>query len=163
LIAGVGIILLLSIVTRNWRNLLLILANLPFALVGGVLAVFLTGGLLSLGGMVGFVTLFGITLRNSILMIAHYEHLVETEGMPWELKTAIKGACDRLIPILMTSLVTGLGILPLALGRDDPGREIQGPMAIVILGGLLTSMALNLLVLPTLALRYGRFETARTN
>jgi Cu/Ag efflux pump CusA len=82
-IAGVGIILLLSIVTRSWRNLLLILANLPFALVGGVLAVFLTGGLLSLGGLVGFVTLFGITLRNSILMIAHYEHLVQTEGMQW--------------------------------------------------------------------------------
>jgi CzcA family heavy metal efflux pump len=161
LIAGVGIILLLSIVTRNWRNLLLILANLPFALVGGVLAVFLTGGLLSLGGMVGFVTLFGITLRNSILMIAHYEHLVEAEGMQWELKTAIKGACDRLIPILMTSIVTALGILPLAVGREDPGREIQGPMAIVILGGLLTSMALNLLVLPTLALRYGRFGRAR--
>ncbi len=160
LIAGVGIILLLSVVTRNWRNLLLILANLPFALVGGVLAVFVTGGLLSLGGMVGFVTLFGITLRNSILMIAHYEHLVEAEGMQWELKTAIKGASDRLIPILMTSIVTGLGILPLAIGRDDPGREIQGPMAIVILGGLLTSMALNLLVLPTLAVRYGRFEPA---
>jgi CzcA family heavy metal efflux pump len=161
LIAGVGIILLLSIVTRNWRNLLLILANLPFALVGGVLAVFLTGGLLSLGGMVGFVTLFGITLRNSILMIAHYEHLVEAEGLPWNLNTAIKGAADRLTPILMTSIVTGLGILPLALGRGDAGREIQGPMAVVILGGLLSSMALNLLVLPTLALRYGRFAPAR--
>ena len=160
LIAGVGIILLLSIVTRNWRNLLLILANLPFALVGGVLAVFITGGLLSLGGMVGFVTLFGITLRNSILMIAHYEHLVEVDGMQWELTTAIKGAADRLTPILMTSIVTGLGILPLAIGRGDPGREIQGPMAVVILGGLLSSMALNLLVLPTLALRYGRFTPA---
>jgi CzcA family heavy metal efflux pump len=159
-IAGVGIVLLLSIVTRNWRNLLLILANVPFALVGGVMAVFLTGGLLSLGGMVGFVTLFGITLRNSILMIAHYEHLVGVEGLQWELKTAIKGAADRLTPILMTSIVTGLGILPLALGRGDPGREIQGPMAVVILGGLLTSMALNLLVLPTLALRYGRFQPA---
>jgi CzcA family heavy metal efflux pump len=161
LIATIGIIMLLSIVTRNWRNLLLILTNLPFALVGGVLAVFLTGGLLSLGGMVGFVTLFGITLRNSILMIAHYEHLVEFEGMDWGLKTAIKGAADRLTPILMTSIVTGLGILPLAIGRDDPGREIQGPMAVVILGGLVTSMALNLLVLPTLALRYGRFEPAK--
>lgn len=161
LIAGIGIILLLSIVTRNWRNLLLILANLPFALVGGVLAVFVTGGLLSLGGMVGFVTLFGITLRNSILMIAHYEHLVEVEGMHWNVQTAIKGAADRLTPILMTSIVTGLGILPLALGRGDPGREIQGPMAVVILGGLLSSMALNLLVLPTLALRYGRFAPAR--
>jgi CzcA family heavy metal efflux pump len=160
-IAGVGIILLLSVVTRHWRNLLLILTNLPFALVGGVLAVFVTGGVLSLGGMVGFVTLFGITLRNSILMIAHYEHLVEAEGMTWGLKAAIKGAADRLTPILMTSIVTGLGILPLAIGRDDPGREIQGPMAVVILGGLATSMALNLLVLPTLALRYGRFEAAR--
>jgi Cu/Ag efflux pump CusA len=161
LIAGIGIILLLSIVTRQWRNLLLILANLPFAMVGGILAVFLTGGLLSLGGMVGFVTLFGITLRNSILMIAHYEHLVEAEAMPWELKTAIKGATDRLTPILMTSIVTGLGILPLAFGRGDPGREIQGPMAVVILGGLVTSIVLNLLVLPTLALRYGRFAPAR--
>jgi CzcA family heavy metal efflux pump len=158
LIAGVGILLLLSIVTRNWRNLLLILANLPFALVGGVLAVFATGGLLSLGGMVGFVTLFGITLRNSILMIAHYEHLVEVERMPWKLDTAIRGAADRLTPILMTSIVTGLGVSPLAIGMGDPGREIEGPMAVVILGGLLTSMALNLLVLPTLALRYGRFE-----
>ena len=158
LIAGLGIILLMSIVTRNWHNLLLILANLPFALVGGVLAVFATGGLLSLGGMVGFVTLFGITLRNSILMIAHYEHLVEVEGMNWEQETAIRGAGDRLTPILMTSIMTGLGVLPLAMGMGDPGREIEGPMAVVILGGLLTSTALNLLVLPTLALRFGRFE-----
>ena len=160
LIAGVGIVLLLSIVTRNWRNLLVILANLPFALVGGVLAVSATGGLLSLGGMVGFVTLFGITLRNSILMVAHYEHLVEVEGMNWSLETAIRGAADRLTPILMTSIVTGLGVLPLAIGMGEPGREIEGPMAVVILGGLMTSMALNLLVLPTLALRYGRFEAA---
>jgi CzcA family heavy metal efflux pump len=158
LIAAVGIVLLLSVVTRNWRNLLLVLANLPFALVGGVLAVFATGGLLTLGGMVGFITLFGISLRNSILMIAHYEHLVEVEGRQWGLEAAIAGAADRLTPILMTSIVTGLGILPLAIGMNEPGREIQGPMAIVILGGLVTSMALNLLVLPTLALRYGRFE-----
>jgi len=160
LIAGVGIILLLSIITRNWRNLLLVLANLPFALVGGVLAVFATGGMLSLGGMVGFVTLLGITLRNSILMIAHYEHLVEVEGMPWGLDAAVRGAGDRLTPILMTSIVTGLGVLPLAIGAGDAGREIEGPMALVILGGLLTSMALNLLVLPILALRYGQFEPA---
>jgi CzcA family heavy metal efflux pump len=157
LIAGVGIVLLLFIVTRNWRNLFLVLANLPFALVGGVLAVFVTGGLLSLGDTVGFVALFGITLRNSILMIAHYEHLVEAEGADWSLGTAISGAADRLTPILMTSIVTGLGVLPLAIGMGDPGREIEGPMAVVILGGLLSSMALNLLVLPTLALRYGRF------
>lgn len=158
IMAAVGIVILLSIVTGNWRNLLLVLANLPFALVGGVLAVFGTGGLLTLGSTVGFVTVFGITVRNSILMIAHYEHLVAVEGMPWDTATAIRGAADRLPPILMTSLVTGLGLLPLAIGSGAAGREIEGPMAIVILGGLLTSMALNLLVLPTLALRFGRFE-----
>jgi CzcA family heavy metal efflux pump len=157
-IMAVGIVILLSIITRNWRNLVLILANLPFALVGGVLAVFATGALLSLGAMVGFVTLFGVSLRNSILMIAHYEHLVEVEGASWDQATAIRGAADRLTPILMTSIVTGLGVLPLAIGMNDPGREVEGPMAVVILGGLITSMALNLIVLPTLALRYGRFE-----
>lgn len=157
LFASLGIVLLLSIVTGNWRNLLLVLANLPFALVGGVLAVFATGGQLSLGAMVGFVTLAGITLRNSILMIAHYEQLVGVDGGSWSLDTAVRGAADRLTPILMTSIVTGLGVLPLAIGMGDPGREIEGPMAVVILGGLLTSMVLNLLVLPTLALRYGRF------
>jgi CzcA family heavy metal efflux pump len=157
-IMGAGIVILLSIVTRNWRNLMLILANLPFALVGGVLAVFATGAMLSLGGMVGFVTLFGVSLRNSILMIAHYEHLVAEEGATWGLETAIRGAADRLTPILMTSIVTGLGVLPLALGMNDPGREVEGPMAVVILGGLISSMALNLIVLPALALRYGRFE-----
>jgi len=161
LLAATGILLLLAFVTSHWRNLALVLINLPFAFVGGVFAVALTGGLLSLGSMVGFVTLFGITLRNSILMISHYEHLVVFEDRPWSPETAIQGAADRLIPILMTSLVTGLGLLPLALGAGEPGREIEGPMAIVILGGLVTSMALNLLLLPTLALRYGRFEVHR--
>lgn len=160
IIVAVAVVLLLSIVTEGWRNLLLILVNLPFALVGGVLAVFSTGGFLTLGSMVGFVTVFGITLRNSILIISHYEHLVDAEGMTWGLATAIRGAGDRLTPIVMTSLVTGLGLLPLAVGGSTPGQEIEGPMAIVILGGLLTSMALNLLVLPTLALRYGRFAPA---
>jgi Cu/Ag efflux pump CusA len=157
-IAGIGIIMLLSIVFHNTRNLLLVLANLPFALVGGVLAVFATGGSLSLGSLVGFVTLFGITTRNSIMMISHFEHLVQAEGMSWGLEAAIRGASERLLPILMTALVTALGLLPLAIGTGEAGREIEGPMAIVILGGLLTSTALNLLVLPTLALRYGQFN-----
>jgi len=158
LLAGAGIVLLLSIVTRHSRNLLLVLANLPFALLGGVFAVFATGGIISLGSMVGFVTLFGMTLRNSIMMISHYEHLVEVEGVRWGLAAAIQGASDRLAPILMTSLVTAFGLLPLAIGMNEPGREIEGPMALVILGGLMTSMLLNLIMLPTLALRYGRFE-----
>jgi CzcA family heavy metal efflux pump len=161
LLAGLGIILLLSVVMGNARNLMLVLANLPFALVGGVLAARVTGGDLSLGSLVGFVTLFGITLRNSIMLISHYEHLVESEGMNWGLETALRGASERLAPILMTALVTGLGLLPLAIGSGDPGREIEGPMAIVILGGLVTSTLLNLLVLPTLARRYGRFEVIK--
>jgi len=158
LLASVGIIMLLSILTKNTRNLLLVLINLPFALVGGVLAVFASGGMLSIGALVGFVTLFGITLRNSIMMISHYEHLVSVEGMDWGIETAVRGASERLAPILMTASVTALGLLPLAIGSGTPGREIEGPMAIVILGGLVTSTALNLLVLPTLALRYGGFE-----
>jgi Cu/Ag efflux pump CusA len=155
-----GIILLLSIVMGNGRNLILVLLNLPFALVGGVLAVFAFGGSLSIGALVGFVTLFGITLRNSIMLISHYEHLVAVENLAWGPETALRGAAERVTPILMTALVTGLGLLPLAIGSGEPGREIEGPMAIVILGGLVTSTVLNLLVLPTLALRFGRFESA---
>lgn len=158
LLAGAGIVILLSFVTRNWRNLLLVLANLPFALVGGLVAAFASGAVLSLGSLVGFVTLSGITLRNSMIMISHFTHLVEVDGMEWGPETAIVGASDRLSPILITSFVTGLGLLPLAVGINAPGREIEGPMALVILGGLITSMALNLLVLPVLAQMYGRFE-----
>jgi CzcA family heavy metal efflux pump len=158
LLAGIGIILLLSVVMRNYKNLILVMANLPFALVGGLLSVFITGGGMSIGSLVGFVTLFGITLRNSIMLISHYEHLVEVEGMNWSIEAAMRGASERLVPILMTATVTAFGLLPLALASGTAGREIEGPMAVVILGGLVTSTALNLLVLPTLALRYGRFE-----
>ena len=160
LIAGAGILMLLSIVFRNVRNMLLVLANLPFALVGGVLVALLAGGTLSVGSLVGFVTLFGITMRNSIMMISHFEHLVHHEGETWGLHAMVRGASERLTPVLMTAIVTALGLLPLALGSGAAGREIEGPMALVILGGLATSTALNLLVLPALALRYGRFVTA---
>ncbi|HVC00376.1 MAG TPA: efflux RND transporter permease subunit [Candidatus Dormibacteraeota bacterium] len=159
ILAGIGIVLLLSIVLTNYRNLFLVLLNLPFALVGGVLAAWLFNDrTLSLGSLVGFVTLFGITVRNAIMLISHYEHLVAVEGMDWGPEAAVRGALERLSPILMTALVTGLGLLPLALAGGRAGAEIEGPMAIVILGGLFTSTALNLLVLPALALRFGRFE-----
>ncbi len=161
ILAGLGIVLLLSIVTMNYRNLLLVLLNLPMAIIGGIFAVVLAGGVLSLGAQIAFVTLFGITLRNSIMLISHYEHLVDREGMEWSLEAAVRGASERLLPILMTATVTALGLLPLAVGSGAPGREIEGPMAIVILGGLLTSTTLNLLVLPVLALRYGRFQRRR--
>ncbi len=158
LLAIAGIVLLLAAATGNRRNLLLIILNLPFALVGGVLvALVFFGGRLQIGSMVGFVTLFGITLRNSIMLISHFEHLVQQENMTWGLETAVRGASERLVPILMTASVTAFGLLPLALGSGSTGREIEGPMALVILGGLVTSTVLNLFVLPTLALRFGRF------
>ncbi len=157
LLAGAGIIMLLWIAFGETSRLGLVLANLPFALVGGVLAVSATGGVLSLGSLVGFVTLFGIATRNAVMLVSHYDHLVWHEGLRWGPDTAARGALERLGPILMTALVTGLGLLPLALGSGDPGREIEGPMAIVILGGLATSTVLTLFVLPTLALRFGRF------
>jgi CzcA family heavy metal efflux pump len=157
-LAGFGIVVLLAIVTGSAANLLLVLINLPFAFVGGVAAAALTGGVLSLGSVVGFVTLSGISLRNSVMMIAHYEQMVTRDRRPWNAATAAEGAADRMVPILMTSLVTGLGLLPLALGAGEPGREIEGPMALVILGGLVTSTVLNLLILPVMALRFARFR-----
>jgi len=157
LLAGIAIVLLLSLAFRDSRSLLLVMANVPFALVGGVVAVFLTGGTLSIGSLVGFVTLFGISTRNAVMLISHYEHLVAREGHSWNLATARLGAEQRLGPILMTAIATGIALLPLALGSGDPGREIEGPLAVVILGGLTTSTMLSLFVLPTLALRFGRF------
>ena len=158
LLAGVAIFLMLYIAFGQLRNLLLTFVNLPFALIGGVLAALFTGGWLSLGSMVGFVTLFGITLRNSIMMVSHFQHLVDEEHCIWNLDTCIRGATERLPSVLMTALVTALGLLPLAIGSGQPGREIEGPMATIIVGGLITSTILNLLILPTIMLHFGRFE-----
>jgi Cu/Ag efflux pump CusA len=154
-IAAIGIILLLLIAFEDPRTVALILATTPFALVGGVAAVALTGATLSIGSLVGFVTLFGIVARNAILLVAHLEHLVSVEGATWSLQTVLRGARERLVPILMTALVTALGLLPLAIGSGETGREVQGPMATVILGGLVTSTLMTLLVLPVLLWRFG--------
>lgn len=159
-LALAGIFLMLYIAFGRLRNLLLTFANLPFALTGGVLAVLFTGGWVSLGSVVGFVTLFGITVRNSIMMVSHYQHLIDTEHCTWCLETCVRGASERLPAILMTALVTALGLLPLALASNQPGREIEGPMATIIVGGLITSTLLNLLILPTILLHFGRFEKA---
>jgi Cu/Ag efflux pump CusA len=156
LAAGAGILLLLWMAFGSAGRLLLILVNLPFALVGGVAAVYLTGGVVDVGSLIGFVTLFGITTRNGIMMVSHWQHLHEQEGMPWGPELVFRGARERLAPVLMTALVTALGLLPIALGSGEAGREIEGPMALVILGGLVTSTALNLLVLPVFTLRFGR-------
>ena len=158
-LAGAFILLLLYVVFKNWRNLGLVVINLPFALIGGVLAVFATGGTLSIGTLVGFVTLFGLSTRNTIMLISHFEHIVKKENFKWGDEAVIKGATERLVPVTMTALVTGLGLLPLALGTGEAGREIEGPMAIVILGGLLTSTVLTLIVLPVFARHFGKFDT----
>ena len=157
-LAGVAVLLLLFIALQSLRNMSLVLINLPFSLVGGVIAVLLTNGVLSIGSLVGFVTLFGITLRNSIMLVSHFQYLVVEEGLPWNAATAIRGAQERLPSILITALVTALAMLPIALNSDNPGREVMGPMASIIIGGLISSTILNLLVLPSIMLRYGRFE-----
>jgi CzcA family heavy metal efflux pump len=156
-----GIVALLLLAFRSGRAVGLILGSAPFALVGGVVAVALTGHSLSLGSLVGFITLFGIAARNAILLISHADHLITVEGQPWSLQTVIRATRERVTPILMTALVTALGLLPLALQTGQAGREIQGPMAIVILGGLVTSTLMSLFLLPSLVWRYGRAPEAR--
>jgi CzcA family heavy metal efflux pump len=158
LLAGAGVLIFIYIAIGSVRNMLLTLANLPFALIGGVAAVVLTGATLSVGSVVGFVTLFGITVRNSIMLLSHYRYLVEVEGRVWSLETAIFGAQQRLPSILMTALVTALAMSPIAFNSDNPGREIMGPMAMIIIGGLVSSTLLNLLLLPAILLRYGNFS-----
>ncbi len=152
------VMMLIYIAVRNLRHVLLMLLNLPFALFGGVIAVLLTGDALSVGSLVGFATLFGITIRNAIMLVSHYQHLVTQESRPWGLEVAIQGAQERLPSILMTALVTALAMLPIAVGSDNPGREIMGPMAAIIIGGLTSSTILNLLIMPVVMLRFGQFE-----
>ncbi len=159
LLAAAGVILLIYLAVGRARLLLLTLLNLPFALAGGVAAAVGSGSVLSVGSVVGFVTLFGITVRNSIMLIAHYRRLVDVENLPWTLETAIRGAEARLPAILMTALVTALAMLPIAIGSDSPGREIMGPMAAIIVGGLFSSTTLNLLVLPVVLWRWGKLGT----
>jgi CzcA family heavy metal efflux pump len=157
LLAGGGGLILIYLALGSLRHTLLTLVNLPFALTGGVAAAWLQGGMLSVGSMVGFVTLFGITVRNAIMLIAHYRYLVERQGLPWNRDTAVQGALDRLPAVLMTALVTALAMLPIALNSDNPGREIMGPMAGIVVGGLVSSTALTLLFLPQLMLKFGKF------
>lgn len=158
LLSGAGVLMLIYIALGNFRCTLLTLLNLPFALLGGVLAVVITGATLSIGSIVGFITLFGITVRNSIMLVSHYQYLVTVEKQVWNLDTVIRGAQERMPSILMTALVTALAMLPIAIGSDNPGREIMGPMATIIIGGLASSTILNLLLLPPVLLRYGKFE-----
>ncbi len=158
---ALALILMVLIAAFHWRaNSALVMINLPFSLIGGVLAIAATGIGISLGTLVGLITVFGISARNAILQLAHYEHMVEVEGAAWDLPTALRGANERLIPILMTAAVTALGLAPLAFNMKHPGQEIEGPMAVAVLGGLVSSTLLNLLVLPALARRFSRLPSA---
>ncbi|HKG61447.1 MAG TPA: efflux RND transporter permease subunit, partial [Pyrinomonadaceae bacterium] len=157
IVAIAGIFLLLYIALKSVRSAFLVMANLPLALIGGVVMVFLSGGTLSIASLVGFITLFGIATRNGIMLISHYSHLMTEEGVGFR-DAIVQGSMERLSPILMTALVTGVGLIPLALGVGEPGKEIQQPMAIVILGGIFTSTFLNMIVIPALYLKYGRAE-----
>ncbi|MDQ6682002.1 MAG: efflux RND transporter permease subunit, partial [Chloroflexota bacterium] len=156
LLAVIGVFGLLQAAFGSTRLAIVSFLTLPFALVGGVLAAWLTGGIISLGSLVGFFTVLGIAARNGIMMINHFQHLEREEGVPFGPELVIRGARERLSPILMTALATGLALVPLAIAGDLPGHEIEHPLAIVILGGLITSTLLNLFVLPSLYLRFGR-------
>jgi CzcA family heavy metal efflux pump len=158
--AFVLIVLLLALAFGSSRHVLLVLLALPSTLIGGVAAVAVTGGTLTLGAMVGFVALFGMAARNTILLISHYDHLVAEEHEPWTLATSMRGAEERLTPVLLTALLTALALLPVALQLHQPGHEIEGPMAVVILGGLVSSTLVSLLLIPPLAARWLRPSAA---
>jgi Cu/Ag efflux pump CusA len=155
-VAAVAVVALLLLAFGDGRATTLILSGTPFALAGGALGVALIGGVLSLGALVGFVTLFGIAARNAILLVSHADNLVDVENEPWGLETVLRATSERVTPILMTALVTALGLLPLALGTGEAGREVQGPMAVVILGGLISSTIMSLVLAPPLILAYRR-------
>jgi Cu/Ag efflux pump CusA len=156
LAAGVGVLILLQLSFGSWRLAFLAFLTLPSALVGGVLAAFATGSVISLGSLVGFFTVFGIAARNTIMLINHYQHLERSEGKQFGPELVLLGAQERLAPILMTALAAGLALVPLVIAGHIPGHEIEYPMAIVILGGLITSTVLNLFIVPSLYLRFAK-------
>ncbi|MBI3207911.1 MAG: efflux RND transporter permease subunit, partial [Candidatus Solibacter usitatus] len=160
LLSILGIVLILYSDFQSTRITTIIFATLPFALIGGVVGAYLTGGVLSLGSMVGFVTVLGIAARNGIMMVSHFRELEESEGVPFGWDLVMRGAEERLSPILMTALATALALVPIVAGGNKPGQEIEHPMAVVILGGLVTSTLLNLFFLPALYLRFARRKTA---
>jgi CzcA family heavy metal efflux pump len=155
-----GLFLVLVLAFGTPRDALIVMVNLPLALIGGVVGVFLSGGVLNVATMIGFITLFGIATRNGIMLVSHIHHLMEEEGVVDFREAVERGARERLVPILMTAMAAGLALIPLALGGGKSGSEIQTPMAIVILCGLVTSTFLNMAVVPTLYLKYA--NPART-
>jgi CzcA family heavy metal efflux pump len=158
----VGIFLLLTVAFRSAGDAALVMLNLPLALVGGVIGVFAAGGAVSVASLVGFIALFGIATRNGVMLVTHIRHLLQKEHMADFHAAVRRGAMERLVPILMTALSAGLALVPLALAGGEPGSELQTPMAIVMLWGLLSSTALNMLVVPALYLRFGAAGRGQT-
>lgn len=156
LLSLAGIFVLLLVDFQSFRLSLLVFLTLPFALIGGVIGAFIGGGIISLGSLVGFVTVLGVAARNGIMLISHYQHVHEEEGVAFGTELVLRGAEERLAPILMTALTTGLALLPLVMAGNLPGHEIEYPMALVILGGLVTSTVVNLLLLPVLYAKLGK-------
>jgi Cu/Ag efflux pump CusA len=152
----VAIFFILASAFGSSRDALLIMLNLPLAWIGGVVGVYLAGGVLSVASIVGFITLFGIATRNGIMLVSHIRHLQEREGVSDLTSAVVRGARERLVPILMTALAAGLALVPIALSAGEPGSEIQAPMAMVILFGLLSATGLNMVVVPVLYERFGR-------
>ncbi|MGH2386018.1 MAG: efflux RND transporter permease subunit, partial [Candidatus Limnocylindria bacterium] len=161
IVAAIGVFLLLQASFGNTRLALLSFLTLPSALVGGVLGAWVSGGVISLGSLVGFFTVLGIAARNGIMMINHFQHLERHEGESFGAGLVLRGARERLSPILMTALATGLALVPLVIAGDIPGHEIEHPLAVVIVGGLVTSTLLNLFIVPSLYLRFGRDTSVR--
>jgi HME family heavy-metal exporter len=155
LFAFLGIFLVLFSHFRSWRITLQIMLNIPLALVGSVVAVWLTGGTFSVATLVGFITLTGIASRNGIMMISHYLHLLEHEGEQFSKEMVIRGSLERLVPVLMTALVAALALIPLTLDAQAAGKEILYPVATVILGGLLSSTLLDMIVTPAVFWAWG--------
>ncbi len=156
-----GIVILLFVDFQSIRLTLLVALTLPFALIGGVLAAWLHGGVLSLGSLVGFVTVLGIAARNGIMLVSHFRHLEKEEGEAFSTALVLRGAEERLTPILMTAATASLALLPLVWRGNIPGHEIEYPMAVVILGGLVTSTLLNVFLLPSLYARFARSSLKR--
>ena len=148
------IFLLLYAQFRKVSQALAVLLNLPLALIGGVFAVFFTDGIISIPAIIGFISLFGIATRNGMLLIERYNELI-SNGLTLQ-EAVMKGSLDRLNPILMTALTSALALIPLAIGGELPGNEIQSPMAKVLLGGLLTSTLLNGFIIPLVYLLIGK-------
>ena len=157
IISIIAILVLLYLEFGSFRQATLVMVNLPLALIGGIVSVFFTDGIISIASLVGFITLFGIAVRCGILMVSHYNHLIDHENKSLH-EAVIQGSLERLSPILMTAMTTGLALVPLALAAGQPGSELQAPMAIVILGGLITATFLNLVVVPVLFVKWGRKE-----